>query len=52
MCMKQGHLGNTLSRVTMLAAVAKHVLRRLLFAVSQLPDEQPDAWRVAIEFCY
>ena len=39
----------------MLAAVSKQikdvlVLRRLLFAVSQLPDELPDAWGLAIEF--
>ena len=39
----------------MLAAVSKHIkdvsiLRRLLFAVSQLPDELPDVWRLAVEF--
>ena len=39
----------------MLAAVSKHIkdvsiLRRLLFAVSLLPDEIPDLWRLAIEF--
>jgi len=39
----------------MLTAVSKNirdvsVLRRLLFAVSQLPDELPDAWKLAVEF--
>ena len=39
----------------MLAAVSKHIkdvsiLRRLLFAISQLPNELPDVWRLAIEF--
>ena len=39
----------------MLAAVSKHIkdasiLRRLLVAVSQLPDEIPDLWRLATEF--
>ena len=39
----------------MLAAISKHikdvsVLRRLLFAVSQLPHDLPDLWKVALEF--
>lgn len=39
----------------MLTALSKHVkdvsvLRRLLFAISQLPHDLPDLWKVALEF--
>jgi len=39
----------------MLTAISKHikdvsVLRRLLFAMSQLPNDLPDVWKVALEF--
>lgn len=39
----------------MFAAIVKHVknvsiLRRLIFALSQLPEELPDVWNYAIEF--
>ena len=39
----------------MLALIAKYikdisVLRRLLFAVSQLPQDQPNLWGIAVEF--
>lgn len=39
----------------MLSAISKHVkdvsvLRRLLFALSQLPSDLPDVWKVAVEF--
>ena len=39
----------------MLTTISKHikdvsVLRRLLFAVSQLPHDLPDLWKVALEF--
>ena len=39
----------------MLALIAKYikdipVLRRLLFAVSQLPQDMPNLWGIAVEF--
>ena len=39
----------------MLAAISKQVkdvsvLRRLLFALSQLPNDLPDVWKLAVEF--
>jgi len=39
----------------MLPAISKHVkdvsvLRRLLFALSQLPNDLPDVWKLAVEF--
>lgn len=39
----------------MFSAIVKHVknasiLRRLIFALSHLPEELPDAWKLAVEF--